>query len=50
MSPGGLFAGTGPDGGDGPSCTPDATKVPVDDTSVTYDAARGSVHSLGLET
>ena len=30
MSPGGLFAGTGPDGGDGPSCAPDVTKVPVE--------------------
>jgi hypothetical protein len=29
MSPGGLFAGTGPDGGDGPSRAPDVTKVPV---------------------
>src|SRR5262245_15791877 len=45
MSPGGLFAGTGPDGGDGPSRRPGGRKGPGFDTSVTTVGRRAVPHT-----
>jgi len=50
MSPGGLFAGTGPDGGDGPSRRPGGRKGPGDrHLCDRRRPERGSAHSLGFD-